>query len=303
MKLARALLWMIVPLAVPVASAQSPTVAGETMLQALITEERLDEISGMAASRRHAGLFWVHNDGDNAPELHAIDAQGQLRATLRISGVRNTDWEDLAAFEHEGKHYLVIADVGDNGGLRRELALRIVEEPAQLTNAKVAPAWSVRFRWPDGPRDCESLAVDSTTGTAYLVSKKRVPPELFRVDLLGKKTQIATRIATLAGIDQPSAQDLQRNPVYGRYRSQVTAADISEDGKQFAVLNYRRVYLWNRGETEWGDAVSRHPRVLEFPWVPQAEALAFDPEGVNLWITSERLPAPLLRLPIPSSQQ
>jgi hypothetical protein len=230
-----------------------------------------------------------------------MDARGQLRATLRVSGVRSTDWEDLAAFEREGKHYLVIADVGDNGGLRRELVLRVVEEPTALSNAEVKPAWSVRFRWPDGPRDCESLAVDSSEGAAYLVSKKRVPPELFRVDLLGKKSQVATRVATLTGIDQPSVHDLQRNPVYGRYRSQITAADISADGKQFAVLNYRRVYLWRRGADGWGDSVTRGPHVLEFPWVPQAEALAFDPAGESLWITSERLPAPLLRLPIPAA--
>ena len=272
----------------------SPTT--EAALQALITDERLDEISGMAGSRQHAGIFWVHNDGDNAAELHAIDAQGQLRATLRVKGARNVDWEDLAAFESEGKHYLLVADVGDNGGLRREMALRVIEEPQELADANVSVAWSVRFRWPDGPRDCESVAVDAKEGAAYLVSKKRVPPELFRVALRPGRLQTATRVGTLAGIDQPSTHDLTRNPVYGRYRSQITAADIAPDGNWFAVLNYRRIYLWQRTEAGWGDAVARPPSVLEFPWVPQAEAMSFDLDGRSLWISSERLPAPLLRL-------
>ena len=153
--------------------------------------------------------------------------------------------------------------------------------------------------WPDGARDSEAMAVDSIEGTVYLVSKKRVPPELFRVPLRATgKVQIAKRLGALRGIEQPTDDDLRRNPVYGRYRAQITAADIALDGSHFAVLNYRRVYLWPRSPAGWADAVGRTARVIEFPWTPQAEALGFDLSGRSLWISSERLPAPLLRLPL-----
>lgn len=268
-------------------------------LSALITDEHLGEISGLAASRRHPGIFWVHNDGDNAPELYAIDAEGERRATLRLEGVRNVDWEDIAAFTLEGRHYLLVADVGDNGGLRSQLALRAVEEPSTLRDATVPVAWTQNFRWPDGARDCEAMAVDERDGAVYLVSKKRVPPELFRVPLQATgKVETARRLGTLGGIEQPTDDDLRRNPVYGRYRAQITAADISPDGSRFAVLNYRRVYLWRRGREGWSQAVTRPARVIEFPWTPQAEALGFDLSGRSLWVSSERLPAPLLHLPL-----
>ena len=271
----------------------------DAALAALITHESLAEISGLTASRRHPGIFWVHNDGDNEAALYAIDAEGDLRATLRIEGVRNVDWEDIAAYSKDGRHYLVIADVGDNGGLRRQLALRAIEEPSTLRDATVQPAWTQPFRWPDGARDCEAMAVDEGEGAAYLVSKKRVPPELFRVPLHGDGQLLtAERLGTLDGIEQPTDDDLRRNPVYGRYRAQITAADISPDGRSFAVLNYRRVYLWRRGAGSWAQAVGRPARVIEFPWTPQAEALGFDLSGRSLWISSERLPAPLLRLPV-----
>lgn len=291
----RGLFWMaIANAAVATDPATVPPVA---TLQALMADERLGEISGIAASRRHPGVFWVHNDGDNAAELHAINGEGHLLATLTLP-VRNIDWEDMASFESEGKFYLLVADVGDNGGLRRELALRVIEEPATLANSSVRLAWSVRFRWPDGPRDCESVAVDATEGAAYLVSKKRVPPELFRVPLHPSATRVqtATRVGSLNGIEQPSAEDLERNPVYGRYRAQITGADISRDGNWFVALNYRRVYLWRKHGEGWGESVAGAPRVLEFPWIPQAEAVGFDPDGKSLWISSERLPAPLLRV-------
>lgn len=278
-------------------AAEDPPAAAT--LQALVTDERLGEISGIAASRRHPGVFWVHNDGDNAPELYAIDREGRLLATLTLP-VRNVDWEDLAAFEEDGKAFLLIADVGDNGGLRRELVLRLIEEPAQLVDARVPVHRSVRFRWPDGPRDCEAVAVDPSEGAAFLVSKKRVPPELFRVALHPGSTRVqtASRIGRLSGIEQPSGHDLERNPVYGRYRSQVTAADISPDGRWLAVLNYRRVHVWPRRGVGWGASVSAPPRVFEFPWIPQAEAVTFDQDGRSLWISSERLPAPLLQIQI-----
>ena len=271
-------------------------------LAALITDANLGEISGLAASRRHPGIFWVHNDGDNAAEVYAIDREGERRATLRIDGVRNVDWEDIAAFTWEGRHYLLLADVGDNGGLRTQLSLRVVEEPSTLSDTHATPAWTQTFRWPDGARDCEAVAVDEREGAVYLVSKKRVPPELFRVPLRPTgKVQVAQRVGTLGGIEQPTDADLRRNPVYGRYRAQITAADIAPDGSHFAVLNYRRVYLWPRSRAGWGEAVTHTARVIEFPWTPQAEALGFDLSGRSLWISSERLPAPLLHLPLDPS--
>lgn len=290
--------WLGTTVALSPVHAQNSGIA----LEALITDERLAEISGIAASRQHPGIFWLHNDGNNAAELHAIDGGGNHRATLRLAGLRNVDWEDMAAFELRGKHYLLVADVGDNGGLRRELLLRVIEEPGVLEDARVPIAWSLRFRWPDGARDCESVAVDAREGAVYLVSKKRVPPELFRIALQPKSraVQTAERVGTLAGVEQPTHDDLLRNPVYGRYRSQITSADISPDGSAFAVLNYRRVYVWSRNFAGWGAAVANPPRVADFPWIPQAEALTFDRDGQSLWITSERLPAPLMRLPVPA---
>lgn len=282
------------------ACAASAQAAAPVELQALITDERMAEISGLASSRRHNGIFWVHNDGGNAAALYAVDRSGAHRGTLSIEGVNNIDWEDLAAFELDGRLYLLVADVGDNGGLRRELRLHVVEEPAALGESSAPIAWTLRFRWPDGPRDCESVAVDAVEGAVYLVSKKRVPPELFRLPLRPAvgKVHVARRVGSLAGIEQPTDDDLRRNPVYGRYRSQITAVDIAPDGSRFAALNYRRVYVWSRTPGGWAQALAQPPRVIEFPWIPQAEALGFDAGTQTLWISSERLPAPLMRLPL-----
>lgn len=271
-------------------------------LRALITDTRVDEISGIAASRRHDGIFWVLNDSDRPAEIYALDQSGAVVATVTLADTRNVDWEDISSFEHDGKAWLMIADTGDNGGLRRELSLHFVEEPARLEDATVPVARTTRFRWPDGPRDCEGSAVDVQRGEVYLVSKKRVPPELFRLPLhpADDDAQVAERIGALHGIEQPTRADLERNPVYGRYRSQITGLDISADGRHLAALNYRRVYLWDADPDGWAAAVAAPARTIEFPWIPQAEAIGFDRADDALWISSERLPAPLMRLEFPA---
>jgi hypothetical protein len=283
-------------------SAAAPTPRLPTpVISGVMADARLAETSGLAASRTRPGSFWVHNDSGHAPELHLMSASGTRQASVTLDGVRNIDWEDLAAFELDGKRYLLVADTGDNGGLRRTLELVVVEEPASITDGqRLTPAWTLRFRWPDGARDCEAVAVDAAAGEVLLVSKKRVPPELFRINLRPARSglQTARRIGRLRGIAQPSAAELSQNPVYGRYRSQVTAADLSPDGRTLAVLNYQAVYLYRRGPgTGWSGALS-NPQRLDFAWMPQAEALGYSLDGRQLWVAGEQRPSPLIHFPL-----
>jgi hypothetical protein len=283
-----------------------PADNGGARLAAVIIEPVLDEISGLAQSRRDPELLWTHNDSGDAAQIYAIGSDGVLRATLRLNGVRHVDFEDIAAFELDGEPYLMVGDVGDNGGVRREMQLHVLREPEVAVDGAVDVAWTIRFRWPDGPRDCEAIAVDPHRGEVLLASKKRVPAELFRLPLRPPpqsegRLQVAERIGLFAGIAQPSAEELAQNPIYGRYRAQVTAIDLSPDGRRLVVLTYRQAYLYDRGANEgWGRAVRRPPRGLVLPWLAQAEAIAFDREATTIWVSSERLPAPLLRLTLPA---
>lgn len=270
-------------------------------LSGLMVDDALGEASGMAASRRHPDVLWIENDGGNAPMLYAVSPRGTLLASDRVEGVANTDWEDLAAFELGGRHYLLVADTGDNGGLRRTLQLHVVEEPAALRDATLRPAWSVSFRWPDGPRDCEAAFVDAAAGKVWLLSKKRHPPQLFEVPLRPPAgTTVVARLAgTLAGVPRADAQSLRDRPRTARLVGQVTAADASPDGRTLAVLTYQDVLFYRRREGEsWARAVARQPRIAPLPpLLPQAEALAWAVGGPPaLYATGEFRPAPIYYL-------
>ncbi|HEX5756062.1 MAG TPA: hypothetical protein VFY12_06895 [Arenimonas sp.] len=286
------LLLALLPTAVQAARWSEPEMVG------VLAERAISEVSGLTASRRHPGVYWAHNDSGHPAELHAIDAEGKRLATLRIP-VKAIDWEDIASFEWQGRPYLLLADVGDNGGIRAELQLIAIAEPEQLVDGmELQPAWIQRFRWPDGPRDCEAVAVDSRRGEVLLISKKRVPPELFRLPLgPTDEPQAAELLGNLLGIDQPSDTDLEKNPVYGRYRSQITAADLSPNGRVLAVLNYSGLQFYVRpAGADWRDLLpTLEPSRIALPWLPQAEALAFEADSSGLLVASEQTPSPILR--------
>ncbi|KFL36429.1 hypothetical protein [Arenimonas donghaensis] len=288
------LLALLLSLAPPLQAARW----SEPQIDGLVTHPAIDEISGLAAATHFPGHYWAINDSGSSAQLHLVDGAGRYLGSVDTPGVPNRDWEDLASFRFEGGDYLLIADIGDNGGLRTELQLYVLEQPRDLDKPALL-AWTIRFTWPDGARDSEAAAVDPVAGDVLMVSKKRVPAELFRVPLRpGREPVVAERLGTLPGIEQPDAQTLAENPVYGRYRSQVTAADLSPNGRVLAVLNYRSVHFLIRPRGgDWRQVLAEGKKMphLQMPWLPQAEALAFARDGSEIVIGSEQLPSPFLR--------
>jgi hypothetical protein len=280
-------------------AACSPPSLPFSRLAGLVTSDQLDEISGLAASHVHEDVLWMHNDSGNPARLYAVSRRGRLLARFDVQGAKNVDWEDIASFDLHGRHYLLLADTGDNGGRRRNFALHVFEEPAKLENGTITPAWTIRARWPDGPRDCEAVAVDAVEGEALLVSKKRVPPELFALPLADPHGAIreARRIGRLADVPQVGEKLRRRDPKLAALFSQVTAADVSPDRRTLAVLTYGSVLFYRRdgGET-WANATARAPETHDVPPIPQAEALAWSAGGGGLYATGEFSPAPLFYL-------
>jgi len=263
------------------------------------TDADLEEMSGLAASQIHKDVLWVINDGGNGEKLIAMHTNASRIATYTLKGVKNVDWEDIASFKLDGKNYLLISDTGDNGGIRKTLQIYVFEEPKELKDGQtLEPAWSFDFKWPDGARDCEAATVDAAKGEILLISKKRVPPELFRLPLRPTgKNIVAVKVGELMGIEQPDSKEMEKNPVYGRYRSQVTATDLSPNGRVLIVLNYHAVYFYVRDSASdsWNTAISGKPYNISFPWLPQAEAICFNHEGNAIYIGSEQRPVPILR--------
>jgi hypothetical protein len=281
----------------PLTGVDAPTY-GPPQLDALITEGTLDEISGVAASRRVDDLYWVHNDAPRPATLVALDGQGRVRGSVRIDGVRAVDWEDIASYTFDGKPWLLIGDIGDNAGVRKELELLAIEEPPLNADGAIAvtkPAWRLRFRFPDGAHDCEAMAVDTTTGEILLLTKRTPRPMLYRLPLGpgDGSVAIAERLLALDSIPAPTADERSARFPAARLGGSPTAMDIDAAGRRVAVLTYRDIWIFTRKREEnWAAAFAHRPLRLPLPPLVQAEALGFDRSGRRLRVSGERLPAP-----------
>ena len=289
----------------PDARPRFPPAAYEAVaLVGSLTNPAIREASGLAVSQVSPDVLWVLNDSGNPAEIYAVGTNGSAMATARIQGVRNRDWEDMASFSRDGVPYLLIADTGDNQAKHARCQLIVVREPSEADRRQggtlVLPvAWMVTFRYEDGPRDCESVAVDAAAERVLLLSKRTRPPVLYEVPLLATGTTtvaVATRVTELPAWPVPERQD--PHP----YWTQPTAMAMAADGQALAVLTYAHIYVFERAAGDsWRDAVRRVPQCVLLPSedagiLTQREALCFARQGRRLWVTGEGYPAMLGRL-------
>lgn len=283
--------------------AAAPTLSVPT-LDAVITDPALDEISGVAASRRSDALYWVHNDAPRPAELVALDTHGARRATLRISGVRAIDWEDLASYTLDGKSWLLIGDIGDNAGVRKEYEILAIEEPElgpEPAIITVEPAWRLRFRYADGPHNVEAMAVDVTSREVLLLSKRSPKPALHSLPLGpgNGATVVARKLGDVDAIPAPDAEARSARFPAARMGGSVTGMDIDVQARRAIVLTYRDIWLFARAPAQsWSDAFAGTPQRFPLPPLVAAEAIGFDRGGHAIRVSGEGRPAPWLRFGI-----
>ncbi len=297
--------WSILPLIV--LAACTPSDGSETPAEHRIIEligqledTRLDEASGLAASQHRHDRLWVINDSGKAI-VHAIELAGGIAGQLRIDDTRNRDWEDLATTRIDDTPYLVVAEIGDNDARRDGYRLYVIEEPDLAEDRKLREDadWVVEFEYPDGPRDAEALAIDPADSTAYILTKRDIPPRLYAVPLRPtSEERIAARfLGAVHSLPKPQRRDLQVAPITKDWFWQPSAMDFSRDGRFAAVLTYEAVYLYRRAEGQsWYAAFNTEPLGLSIKRIRDAESIAFSADGRSLFLTVEAKHAPLFRI-------
>src|SRR6476660_5572829 len=80
-----------------------------------IASNALAETSGIAASRRASGVWWVHNDSGDRARVFAIGNDGRDLGEFDLAGAAAVDWEDIAVGPgpSAGTSSLYLADIGD----------------------------------------------------------------------------------------------------------------------------------------------------------------------------------------------
>jgi len=248
--------------------------------------KELHELSGMVASRRHAGIFWAHNDSGNALELFAIDAGGDVRARFPLDAPKALDPEDIAIGPcRPGADGVCIylADTGDNGQRRKSVQLVKVAEPATLESRRL-PAEALPFRYPDRAHNVEAIVIDPRNGTPYVITKTIGSlGEIYRIDGLGEGMGTAVPVGRL----RPPRE----------FDSYTTGADVHPSGTRLLLRTYGRAWeLRAPGATSMTELLAATPVSVPSAAQPQSEAIAYDHGGRGYVLGTEGIGKPIFRV-------
>jgi len=259
-----------------------------------LPNKQLDEISGIAASGINKDIYYIHNDSGDTSRFFAIHPDGKLKTTIYFKGDPKEgqgvhDCEDIAVGPGpiKGKSYVYDGDIGDNFAVRNYITVYRVEEKTswiadstQNVNAEAVP---VHFRYPDGPKDAETLMIDPIEKLIYIISKRKDTVGVYTSPLIYKPndTLVLTKRCKLFF---PGIKPFKW----------ITAGDISKDGQQILVKDYVKVYYWKRQHNEpvW-QTLQRPPRLLPYKMEKQGEAIGFTPDGKGYYTTSEGVYSPI----------
>lgn len=245
----------------------------------ILNNSEINEASGIVPSYLYNNMFWVTNDSGDQTRLFLINDSAEHKLTVILNEINAFDTEDLSMGPGPipGANYIYIADVGDNTTNRTSVKIYRVKEP--ITNLEETPIEIVidkseidiiEYQYPDGPRDCEAVMVDPSTGDIFIVTKSDNPVNLYALPYPQSTSSVNTSVF------------LKTLPFFI-----ITAGDISYNGREILIKNYAFVYHWVKGIDEtYEDLFNRTPHQISYTTERQGESICFD-LNLNFYTVSE----------------
>lgn len=235
--------------------------------------KELNEISGLVFL--NDSVLVAHNDGGDEPILYFLNLKGEEIHRVKIEGAKNVDWEDIA---FDGKEYLYIGDIGNNGNDRKDLCIYKVNSKGILKKDSVKSE-KISFSYteqkafpenkPDRHFDAEGMAF--VNDSIYIFTKCRTEP--FDGKCYGYK------VPTKSGNYKLEKQFELFLGKDGWFKDSATAVDIRDNKCYILTYNRLMIYTFENGKFIF----SRH--ILLTP-LSQIEALAVNSKG-EVYISDE----------------
>lgn len=278
---------------------------------------QIDEASGLSESWAHEGLLWTHNDSGDSARVFLVRSDGALVAEVHLGGVGDAvDWEDIAVAPcapGSADSCVFVADTGDNLRARERVAIYRFREPdlpaghrqgvaheQSAITLDIEAVDALWFDYPEGPRDVETLMVHPHSGAIYVVEKNATSfAPVFRVPWEESSARNPARAVKIATLELEERRGLI---------AMVTAGDIAPNGREFTVRTYLESYTYcapdsgfqkdsSQNLEDYFEAVFKlSPTRAVLPLLYQSESLGYARDGDAVWLTSEGVNAPILRV-------
>jgi Ca2+-binding RTX toxin-like protein len=285
-------------------SYSSPAKIGE------LSKYSINEASGLIASRTHSNKYWLHNDSGDSARIFAMNVDGEDRGTVNLGSTSARDFEDIAIGDGpNGKDYLYIADIGNNGKGRETVLIHRIVEPVPPGKGKSITipksqitTFEIAYEKPGGGgatwrRNAESLFVDPRSGHLFIIEKHLQTVDgkanMGWVYLLDKDTLSSSKV------NKAKPKVAIRQVRNADKRGPMTGADISPDGSLIIAKNGAETFAWERGSGQSViEAFAAHPISTCWPPDTPGEAIAFTPDGTKYLSVTEKRHAPVYRISI-----
>ncbi|MCP2042361.1 hypothetical protein [Pontibacter sp. HSC-36F09] len=216
-------------------------------------DTHIRESSGLA----HAtdSTFWTHPDSGSPAELYLFNLKGELLKTIPLP-IPNRDWEELA---QDDKGNLYIGDFGNNANARRDLQVFKLQQEEMIVQDTMLFDFADQqdFPPPAQERNFDLEAFFYRADSLHFFTKSRARKGI---------TRRYTLPATGGAYTLPPQEEL-------RVSSAITAADSAPNGKDFALLGYGRLYLFEPENEQVQFSGKRY--CLPLGRTGQAEALLY----------------------------
>lgn len=281
-----------------------------------LASAQIDEASGLAASWAHEGLLWTHNDSGDSARVFLMRPDGAVVAEVHLTSVEEAiDFEDIAVAPCAAgspQSCVYVADTGDNLSARDKVVIYRFPEPElpkdhrqdlgrdqRSTTIDVEDVHAIWFDYADGPRDVETLMVHPQSRAIYVVEKNPTSKApVFRVPGAATTPSAPARAVEIATLELQGRSSLF---------AMITAGDIAPNGREFTLRTYLESYTYcapeagskKNSEDNFEDVFKVSPTRAALPVLPQGEALTYDRAGDAIWLTSEGVHSPILRVKRP----
>lgn len=245
-----------------------------------VTDSRLTELSGLAASIQHPGILWTHNDSGDSARVFALDAQTcKVRAVVRLAGVSTRDAEAIAVGNTaDGTPVLWLGDIGDNSATASSVRIYRFKEPTQIKDQTVKVAATITVKYADEPYNAEALIVSPSPAGRIWIATKREATQ-------GAYYELPTSV-------WGGSRTVTVRPT-GSVPALTTDAAYAPDGQHYVIRTYF-------GGTQFrGAPPGEDPVELDIGFRGQGEAITYSYDSRFLYAISEGEDNPLMKIPLP----
>lgn len=200
-----------------------------------IANQSYGELSGIAASQKSEGIFYMQED-NNSRNVYLTNKNGDDLGKITLDNAGSSNWEDIAVGPgpEPGKTYVYVADIGDNNAKASFVSIYRFEEPEIVnpnatTQVNITNFDRINLSYSKGSADAETFMVDPLTKSIFILTKQNYKSYVYQAKY-PQSTTSTTKMDVLAILNL----DL------------LTAGDISSDGSEILLRNKSQIWYWKR---------------------------------------------------------